>query len=102
MTLMTQSIALQKRNTYSHRSIGDLYTPQIAILMDDVSELDTRKWIDLMELWTGADKVDDPYDTIKTVFTALCHCNQINNKLTSYRKREIEDYLLKKRKSWTN
>ena len=61
--------------------------------MDDLSDNNWKQggqhWVDYMEKWSGGS--DD------SIFIALCHCNQTNNKLGIKHKQEIESYLHNKK-----
>eukprot|EP01084_Bolivina_argentea_P082747 149833_1 len=75
-----------KKNNY------DLNEVQIGILLDDFNEknweIRGKDWIDYMEIWSGGNN--------DSIFIALCHCNQINNKITNIHKQRIENYLYDK------
>ena len=56
--------------------------------MDDFSDHNWKQrgkyWTDYMEMWSGGGS--------DSIYIALCHCNQINNKLGN--KQIIENYLV--------
>ena len=74
----------------SKKSDYALNETQIGILMDDFTNWEQRGkyWTDFMEYWTGGN--------IDSIFTALCHCNQINHKITNDQRDKIENYLYNK------
>merc|ERR1712129_360434 len=67
-----------------------------AIMMNDVMDAknilsvvkEKNFWMDMMEYWTGGG--DD------SIFTALCHCNQVNHKINNAERRGIETMLMRK------
>ena len=85
--ICSHSDALRKQIKNRNQSINDLYEPQIAILMDDFEKFWERgkSWVNMIGKWSGGGA--------NSVFTALCHCNQINNKISSDDQDKIEYYL---------